>query len=86
MALPEGERKKIALFTNVPERAVISAVDADYIYRIPLILHAQGSIRSSSSSCDWTSAAELGEWQRVVEARDRPGRWSRSRWSASTST
>ncbi len=39
--LPASERKKIALFTNVPEEAVISAVDADNIYRIPLLLHAQ---------------------------------------------
>ncbi|MBA1329652.1 CTP synthetase, partial [Candidatus Endoriftia persephone str. Guaymas] len=39
--LPEGERKKIALFTNVAEEAVFSAVDADSIYRIPLMLHAQ---------------------------------------------
>jgi len=36
-----GERKKIALFTNVPNGGDL-AVDADYIYRIPLILHAQG--------------------------------------------
>jgi len=40
--LPDAERRKIALFTNVPEKAVISAVDADNIYRIPLLLHAQG--------------------------------------------
>ena len=74
MALPEGERKKIALFTNVPERAVISAVDADYIYRIPLILHAQGldQIVVEQLRLD-VPPAELGEWQRVVEARDRPG-------------
>lgn len=39
--LPGSERKKIALFTNVPEEAVISAVDADNIYRIPSLLHAQ---------------------------------------------
>src|SRR2546429_9462289 len=40
--LPEEQRRKIALFTNVEERAVISSVDADDIYRIPLLLHAQG--------------------------------------------
>ncbi len=39
--LPEEQRRKIALFTNVEERAVISAVDADDIYRIPLLLHEQ---------------------------------------------
>ena len=41
-ALPEAERRKIALFTNVPERAVVSCSDADSIYRIPRMLHEQG--------------------------------------------
>lgn len=40
-AIPQSERKKIALFTNVPEKAVISAVDAKSIYEIPLLLEAQ---------------------------------------------
>ena len=40
--LPDSERRKIALFTNVPEHAVISAIDLDNIYKIPMFLHAQG--------------------------------------------
>ncbi|MGB7290062.1 MAG: CTP synthase, partial [Candidatus Macondimonas sp.] len=40
-SLPPDERRKIALFTNVPERAVISAVDVDNIYKIPELLHDQ---------------------------------------------
>ena len=40
--LPEDERRKIALFTNVPVEAVISAVDVDSIYKIPAMLHVQG--------------------------------------------
>jgi hypothetical protein len=39
--LPESERRKIALFTNVHEKAVISAIDLDNIYKIPLWLHEQ---------------------------------------------
>ena len=39
--LPDDERRKIALFTNVPEEAVISAVDVDSIYKIPGLLHLQ---------------------------------------------
>ena len=39
--LPDDERRKIALFTNVQVEAVISAVDADRIYKIPCMLHAQ---------------------------------------------
>ena len=40
--LPDDERRKIALFTNVGEEAVISAIDVDSIYKIPRILHDQG--------------------------------------------
>src|SRR6187397_716881 len=39
--LPDDERRKIALFTNVVVDAVISAVDVDSIYKIPGMLHAQ---------------------------------------------
>ena len=39
--LPEAERKKIALFTNVPLEAVISAIDMDNIYKIPMWFHTQ---------------------------------------------
>jgi CTP synthase len=71
MPLPDGERKKIALFTNVPERAVISAVDADYIYRIPLLLHAQGLdqivVEQLRLDCP---PANLDEWERVVREHD----------------
>ncbi|MCU0970776.1 MAG: CTP synthase [Gammaproteobacteria bacterium] len=71
MSLPEAERKKIALFTNVPERAVISAVDADYIYRIPLLLHAQGldQIVVEQLKLD-APAADLTEWEKVVRERE----------------
>tara|TARA_B110000003_G_scaffold75595_1_gene77196 strand:- start:5778 stop:7415 length:1638 start_codon:yes stop_codon:yes gene_type:complete len=39
--LPEEEKQKIALFTNVTPKAVISATDADSIYKIPVMLHDQ---------------------------------------------
>src|SRR5436189_1651070 len=39
--IPDDERRKIALFTNVTVEAVISAMDVDSIYRIPAMLHAQ---------------------------------------------
>src|ERR1041384_5704537 len=40
--LPDSDRRKIALFTNVQPEAVIPALDADSIYKIPLALHAEG--------------------------------------------
>jgi CTP synthase len=69
--LPDGERRKIALFTNVPERAVISAIDADSIYRIPLMLHAQGldQIVVDQLRLD-VPPADLSEWQAVVDGLD----------------
>ncbi len=71
--LPEDARRKIALFTNVEERAVISAPDADDIYKIPLILHAQGldDIVVDHLRIN-TKSANLSEWRRVVEARVNP--------------
>ena len=73
--LPDGERRKIALFTNVPENAVISAVDLDNIYKIPSWLHQQGldqivveRLRLESK----VKPADLGEWNAVVDAMEHP--------------
>jgi CTP synthase len=69
--LPESERKKIALFTNVPEEAVISAVDVDSIYRVPMILHAQGMDEIVNRRFDLAlPAADLQEWQAFLDGLD----------------
>lgn len=69
--LPMSERRKIALFTNVAEKAVISAVDADSIYRIPLLLHEQGldDIVVHKLRLD-VPPADLAEWHNVVDLLD----------------
>ncbi len=69
--LPEAERKKIALFTNVPEKAVISAVDADTIYRIPVLLHAQemDELVNQRFGLD-LPPADLSEWEAFLEGLD----------------
>ena len=71
--LPEQEKKKIALFTNVQEKAVISAVDADCIYRIPSLLHEQvlDQIVVEQFKLD-VPPANLDEWDRVVEGLMHP--------------
>jgi CTP synthase len=71
--LPPEQRRKIALFTNVEERAVISAVDADDIYKIPSLLHEQSldEIVCAKLRID-APAADLGEWQHVVTAKGSP--------------
>ena len=40
--IPEEERQKISLFSNVPEWGVISMWDVDTIYKVPRMLHEQG--------------------------------------------
>ena len=71
--LPETERRKIALFTNVQERAVVSATDADTIYDIPRMLHSQGldELVVEQFQLD-LPAADLSEWQRVVDGIREP--------------
>jgi len=71
--LPDSERRKIALFTNVPEKAVISAVDVDTIYAIPRWLHKQGldELAVAHLKLD-AKPANLAEWDRVVEAVEHP--------------
>ncbi len=71
--VPADARRKIALFTNVEQDAVISAVDADTIYRIPRLLHAQGldEIVVRKMRLD-LPPADLSEWDRVVEALTHP--------------
>jgi CTP synthase len=71
--LPAEQRAKIALFTNVEERAVISAVDVDDLYKIPLMLQQQGldTIVVDKLKLD-TGSADLGEWRQVVDARAHP--------------
>ena len=71
--LPEEQRRKIALFTNVPEKAVISAYDVDDLYKIPAIMHAQGlgDIVADQLRLD-LPPADLSEWQAIVDAKQNP--------------
>ncbi|MFC7300539.1 CTP synthase [Cognatiluteimonas weifangensis] len=74
--LPDGERRKIALFTNVPEKAVISAVDLDNIYKLPMWLHEQGLDRIAVERLQLgdkaAAEADLSQWQAVVDAAEHP--------------
>ncbi len=71
--LPDSERRKIALFTNVPEKAVISAVDVGTIYAIPRWLHKQGldELAVAHLKLD-AKPVNLAEWDKVVEAVEHP--------------
>ncbi len=71
--LPEGERRKIALFTNVPEGAVISAIDMDNIHKLPRWLHSQGLDQLVVNQLHLPAGeADLSEWDAVVDAATHP--------------
>ena len=72
--LPDSERRKIASFTNVSERAVITARDVDVLYKIPLYLHEQGldEIVVNQLKLPVTKPADLSEWEAAVDATLNP--------------
>ncbi len=73
--LPPSAAKKIALFTNVEERAVISNVDQETIYQVPQALHDEGLddivVEKMGLDCP---PADLRGWGEVVDARLHPER------------
>ncbi|MFP3873846.1 MAG: CTP synthase [Thiohalophilus sp.] len=71
--IPEDERRKIALFTNVEQRAVVTALDVDSIYKIPLLLSEQGldQIVVDKLGLD-VPTADLKEWRQVSDALAHP--------------
>ena len=72
-AIPDSQRRKIALFTNVEERAVVPMVDIDTIYKAPIVLNEQGLddyvVEELGLACP---PADLSDWQQVVHAQRHP--------------
>lgn len=71
--LEASEKRKIALFTNVEEQAVISSLDARTIYEVPRMLHEQGldELVTNRFRLD-VPVADLSDWDRVVDAQMHP--------------
>lgn len=70
--LPEGERRKIALFTNVPDPGVITAIDVDDIYKIPALLQEQNlDQRIVDHFGIKAPPADLTVWSNLVAARSK---------------
>lgn len=66
--LPDSARKKIALFTNVEEKAVISGIDVDNIYKIPKLYVAQKIDQIVAKQLNIKAGApNMSEWERVLE-------------------
>jgi CTP synthase len=71
--LPEDERRKIALFTNVQKEAVISAWDVDHIYKIPMMLHEQMLDEIVCHKLQILAARPTSSpWRKLVHALEHP--------------
>jgi CTP synthase len=68
-AIPDAERRKIALFCNVRAQAVITARDVDTIYDVPINYHKEGMDREvlRHFALPDDRAPDLSQWQRIVD-------------------
>ncbi|HEX8601534.1 MAG TPA: CTP synthase, partial [Pseudoduganella sp.] len=72
-AIPEDERAKISLFSNIEEQAVISVWDVDTIYKVPQMLHDQGLDAIICEALDIDPApADLSVWTKLIHALEHP--------------
>ena len=66
--IPHDMKKKISLFCNVAEEAVITAQDVDCIYECPIMFHEQGLDERIADYLNiWAKAPDLSPWERVVK-------------------
>ncbi len=71
--IPDDERAKISLFSNVPLDAVISVWDVDFIYKIPGMLHQQGLDDIVCKALNLNPPpADLSAWDKLIELREHP--------------
>ena len=71
--IPDEERAKISLFSNVPLDAVISVWDSDSIYKIPSMLHKQGLDNLVCEALNLNPpAADLSMWDKLVYSLEHP--------------
>ena len=72
--IPQGERRKIALFCNVKESRVIPALDVDTIYAVPLTLEKEGLCREVLDVLDLADHdSDMAAWQQLVHNLRNPG-------------
>ncbi len=72
-AIPDDEKAKISLFTNVPMDGVISVWDVDTIYKVPMMLHEQGLDDIVCKTLDLNpKPADLSAWKNVVDKLENP--------------
>ena len=75
--LTKATKEKIAMFSNVPVEAVISAIDVSCIYELPLHLHSEGLDDLVAEKLNiWSRAPDLSAWQRIVDRFTKPSKGS----------
>lgn len=71
--IPDDERAKISLFSNIEEQAVISVWDVDTIYKVPQMLHDQGLDAIICEALDINPApADLSVWSKLIYTLEHP--------------
>ena len=72
--IPDGEKRKIALFCNVRPERVIAALDVDTIYQVPISYHEEGFDREilAHFGLPTDTAPDLSRWQEIVERTRHP--------------
>lgn len=74
--IPLEDKRKIALFCNVPAQRVISAIDVDTIYRVPLAYHREGLDREVLEYFNMkvTDKPDLSKWEKIVKTITNPSK------------
>jgi CTP synthase len=73
--LEQDVKRKIAHFTNVSDKCVVSAVDVDCIYELPIRLHEEGLDNVIVDALNiWSRQPDLTQWRRTVDGMKRPGK------------
>jgi len=74
MAIPENEKRKLALFCNIREENVITAMDAASIYQVPLAYSAEGIDRQVCKhfNLPYDKPTDLSQWQNIVDILKAP--------------
>lgn len=71
--MPQDVRVKISTFCNLPKENVFEALDANSIYKMPIIYHEQGmDARIVDLLGIWTAQAKLDEWFKIVDRIEKP--------------
>lgn len=72
--LSQALKRKIALFTSIPENAVISNPDVQVVYEVPQVLHDEGILDTISTKMKLKRKVDWGQWKRTVDSFRSNGR------------